>query len=91
MRMEEQTLPLTWAKLKSWSWWCRYGRAARPTNTATIQIQGSELAHPKIYPIYELEQVEGLIWKIQNYRISMAQDNNGISEKTQSEDPVLIV
>ena len=37
--------------------WCGYRRASRLTNSATTQaqIQGFELAHPNIYPTYELK------------------------------------
>lgn len=42
--------------------------------------QGFELANLNIYPIYYLlEQVKGLLLQIQVCRISMTQDNNGIS------------
>ena len=40
------------------------------------QIQGFELAHPNIYPIYELLQ------PVLSCRISMTQDNNRMSEKS---------
>jgi hypothetical protein len=49
------------------------------------------LAQLNIYPIDELlEDVKGLILQIQNYRISMAQGNNRISERSLSEVIVLI-
>ena len=82
------------AVLESSPWWCGCRRAGRLTNSATIQaqIQGFELAHPNIYPIYELlECMKGLVLQIQNYRISMTQGNNRISKRSPSEDPVLIV
>lgn len=46
-------------------------------NSAIIQsqIQGFELSHPSIFPIYEL-------LKNQSHRISMTQDNNKISERS---------
>ena len=52
------------------------------TNSATTQalIQGFVLAHPNIYPIYELLAcVKGLVLQIQSCRISMTQGNNRIS------------
>lgn len=37
-------------------WWCRHRRAFVMNNLANIQaqIQGFELSHPNIYPVYEL-------------------------------------
>ena len=53
---------------------------------------GFELAHPNIYPIYELlECVKVPVLQIQNYRISMTQGNDRISERSPSEVPVLMV
>ena len=49
------------------------GKASRLTSSDTSQpqIQAFELAHPNIYPIYELlEFIKELVLKIQNYRIS---------------------
>ena len=49
---------LTSVVLESLPWWCGCGRAGGLTNSATIQ--GFELAHPNIYPMYELlEHVKG--------------------------------
>ena len=82
------------AVLESWPWWCGCRRAGRLTNSATTQaqIQGFELAHPNIYPIYELlECVKVPVLQIQNYRISMTQGNDRISERSPSEVPVLMV
>ena len=62
-------------------------RASRLTSsdTSQAQIQGFELAHPNIYPINELlECMKGLVLQIQNYRISMTQGNNRISERNPS-------
>jgi hypothetical protein len=42
------------------------------TDYTQTQIQSFELAHPKIYLIYELlELVKGLALQVQSYRISM--------------------
>ena len=82
------------AVLESSPWWCGCRRAGRLTNSATTQaqIQGFELAHPNIYPIYELlECMKGPVLQIQSCRISMTQGNNRISKRSPSEDPVLIV
>ena len=62
------------------------------TSSATTQIQGLELSHPSIYPIYELlECMKGLDLQIQSCRISMTQGNSRISERSLTEDPVLLV
>jgi hypothetical protein len=50
------------------------------------------LAHPNIYPIYELlEHAKEPALQIQSHRISMTQGNNRISERSPSDDPVLTV
>jgi hypothetical protein len=54
--------------------------------SSQAQIQGFELAHPNIYLI--MECMKGLVLQIQNYRISMAQDNR-LSEWSPSEVHVL--
>jgi hypothetical protein len=48
--------PLTQAKQESWLWWggCRRYRGLTWLATTQAQTQGLELAHPNIYPIYEL-------------------------------------
>ena len=64
------------------------------TSSTTTQapIQGFELTHPNIYPIYELlECVKDPVLQSQSCRISMTQGNNRISERSPREDPVLIV
>ena len=64
------------------------------TNLATTQapIQGFELAYPNIYFVYELlEHTKGPVLQILSCRISMTQGNSRISERSPSEDPVLIV
>ena len=62
------------------------------SDTKQAQIHSFELADPKIYPIYKLpEHMKGTVLKIQSCRISMIQDNNRISKRSPSEDPVLIV
>ena len=47
-------------------WWYGCGRAGGMTSATTqAQIQGFELAHSNIYPIYELpEDVKGLVLQI---------------------------
>jgi hypothetical protein len=54
--------------------------------------QGFELAHPNNYHIDELlECMKGLQdLQIQNCRISMIQGTNRISQRSPSEDPVLV-
>ena len=42
------------------------------------------MAYPNIYPI--MECMKKPVLQIQNYRISMTQGNNRISEKSPSED-----
>lgn len=67
--------------------------ASRLTSSATIQvhIRGFELAHPNIYPIYELlEHVKGPVLQIQSFRISMTQGNNRITKRSPGEDTVLV-
>lgn len=50
------------------------------------------MVYPNIYSIHDLlESVERLVLPIQRYRISMAQDNSRVSEKSLHEDLVLIV
>ena len=62
------------------------------SDTSQAQIQGFELAHPNIYPIDELlKYMKGPVLQIQNYRMSMTQGNNRISEKSPGEVLVLIV
>lgn len=59
--------------------------------TTQVQIQDFDLAHPNIYRIYELlECMKGLILQIQSCRFSMTPGNNSISDRSPSEDPVLI-
>ena len=42
-------------------------------------MQGFELAHPNIYPTYELlELVKGPVLQTQSCRISMTQGNTGV-------------
>lgn len=44
-----------------------------------LSFQGSELAHSKIHPIYELlQRVKGRALQLQSGRISMAQGNDRI-------------
>ena len=70
---------------ESSSWLCGFWRAGRVTNSAPTQarIQGFELAHLKIYPIYELlEHVKGLILQIQSCGVFVTLGNNRTSEKS---------
>lgn len=49
------------------------------------------MAYPKAYPIDELlKYMKGLVLQIQNYRISMTQGDNRLSNRSPSEVPVLI-
>lgn len=62
--------------------------------TTQAQIQGSELAHPNIYPVYALlERVKGPVLQIQSCitKCSMTQVNNRISKWSPLEDLVFIV
>jgi hypothetical protein len=68
--------------------------AAQLTDSATpqAQSQGFEVAHPNIYPIYELlEHVKKPVLQIQSCRLSMTQGNNRRSGRGPGEDPVLIM
>ena len=61
------------------------------SDTSRAQIQGFELAHPKIYPSDELlECMRKPVSQIQNYSISRTKGNNTISKRSPSEVPVLI-
>ena len=85
----------------SWTWHCWRAHpsdvdtwANRLTNSynTQAQIQGFELAHPQIYLINELlEHVKSLVLLIQVCRISLTQGNNRISDRSPSEDLVLMV
>lgn len=56
------------------------------------QIQGSEFPHPNIHPIYELlEHLKRPILQIQNFRVSVTQDNNRRCETSPCMDPVLML
>ena len=49
------------------------------------------MSYPIIYPTDELlEFMKQLVLQIQNYRIFITQSNNRITERSPSEDPVLI-
>ncbi|KAL6035433.1 hypothetical protein STEG23_001178 [Scotinomys teguina] len=79
MDMEELALP---PHLKGPSQW------SGPTNSATTQTYtlSLEIAHPNIYPIYDLlECVKGLFLWNNNHRISMTQGNSRISERSLCE------
>jgi hypothetical protein len=68
------------------SWW------AKKSGTIQAQVQGFKLAQANIYPMYEiLEFVNELALQIQSSRISMTQGKNRLSEKSLSEEPVLMV
>ena len=65
--------------------------ALSSSDTSQAQIQVFELAHPNIYPIYELlELMKGPILQIQNYRISIIKVNNKISERSLIKVPKMI-
>ena len=73
---------------------CGCGRTGWLTSSAAAQaqIQGLELAHLNIYLIYELlECMTGPNLQIQSCRNSMTQDCNRMSQKSPSEDLVLMV
>ena len=56
------------------------------------QIQGSDLAHPKICIICEwLGCMKGPVLLIQSCRISMTQGNNRITGMRPGDDPVLMM
>lgn len=76
-------LPLAWVKQESWSQRCRSRRAGGLNTTATAQAQTLfGLAHPNIYPTYELpEHVKGLVLQNQRCRLSMTRGNR-ISERS---------
>jgi hypothetical protein len=61
------------------------------TNSATTQaqIQGFELAHHNIYEL--LEHMKKPVLLIQGRRIHVRQGNNRISERSTSEELVLIL
>lgn len=59
-------------------------------NTSQAQIQGLELACPNIYPICILECRQGPALEIGNYRISVTQDNDRISNRSVNKIPVLL-
>ena len=81
--MGELAPPFAWAVQKSWQ---AEELSLRP------RLKGTELAHPSIYSIWELLYcLKELVLENQSYKISMTQDNNRISERSPSEDPVLIV
>lgn len=82
---------LHWVSLLGQCW-----RAGGLNSSATTQaqIQGSELAHPNIYPVYALlERVKGPVLQIQSCitKCSMTQVNNRISKWSPLEDLVFIV
>lgn len=57
-----------------------------------LSFQGSELAHSKIHPIYELlQRIKGQVLQIQSSRIFTAQGYAQGNDRIQVEEPVLIV
>ena len=81
------------AVLESLLWYCGCGRVGRLTglDTTQAQVQNFELAHPNIYPIYELlKHMKEPVLHIQSCKISMTQSNSRISEGSFGEDPILI-
>ena len=92
--MGKLSLLLSWAVLEIWHQWHEPGRPVRLTNSLTtqMQIQGFELAHPSIYPMYKLpELLRGLVLQNQSYTTSMTQRNNKEFGKILREDPVFII
>ena len=62
------------------------------STTTQVQIQGFEIAQPKIYIIYEhLGFIKGAVLLIQSCRISMTQGSNRITGRSLGEDPILMV
>lgn len=62
------------------------------TVTTQIQIQGFDLTHPNIYPMCALqENMKGQVLQNQSCKISMRQNNDGISKRSPGEDLELIV
>lgn len=55
-------------------------------------LNNCELVYPNIYPMYELlELLKKPVLLNQSRRVSMAQGNNGASERRSRDDPVLMV
>jgi hypothetical protein len=72
--------------------WVRESCQGDHSAATQAQNQGFELAHPKIHPFYELlELMTEPIFQNQSRRTSTTQGNNRISDRSRSEDPVLIV
>ena len=70
------------------------GEAGELTSSATTQaqIQGSELAHPRIYIIYKrLGHMKGPVSMIQSCRIFTTWGDNRITGRCPGEDPILMV
>lgn len=81
--------------LKQWgSDWlgCRRVDGLTNSDTTQVQIQGFELVHAYIFPIYELlEYMKGLVLQNEICRISITQGSNRIYKRSPNGDPVLIV
>lgn len=80
----ELALPLACAMQESWIQWHGHRRVGGLTNPLSyeVQIQGFELAHPNIYPTYELlERMKGQVLQNQSCRMSMTQSKNRLSQR----------
>lgn len=73
---------------------CVCRRTGGPTTLVTTQekFHDIDLAHPNIYPIYELlEHMEGPVLLNQSCRISVTHDNSRISKRSLYKGPELVV
>ena len=74
---------------KRWRW-CQHSLTS--SATTQVQIQGSEMAHPKIYITEEwLGHMKGPVLLFQSCRISMTQGNNRLIGRSPGEDSTLMV
>jgi hypothetical protein len=72
--------------------WIRKSQKLSSSATTQAQIQGSEMAHPKIHIICEwLGHVKGPLLLFQSCRVSTTQDSNRITGRSSNEDPILTV
>jgi hypothetical protein len=81
------------AVLENMPWWYRQGKAGRLAGSVSTQAQtqGSELAHLKIYVIWEwLNCMKGPVLLIQSCRTFMTQ-GNGITRRSPEEDLILMI
>ena len=76
-----------WAVLESWPRWYGCGK-----DILDDMSEGELSGCPNIYPMYELlELLKKPVLLNQSRRVSMAQGNNGASERRSRDDPVLMV